>query len=270
MMNEDKLIEINKNLWNGKTPIHVKSDFYDVDGFKKGKTSLNFPEIEALGNVKDKSILHLQCHFGLDTLSLARQGAKATGIDLSDKAIETAKSLNSELGLDAEFICTNLYDLKNYLNKKFDIVFTSYGVTCWLPDLDKWAEIISYYLKEDGMFYMIEFHPILCMYDENFEKLKYSYFNRGPIIEEQKGTYTDRGAEFKQRSCEWSHSISEVMGSLLKKGFKIVSFEEFPFSVYNCFNKMVKDEHGFWEIEGLEDIIPMMYSIKAVKDIMQL
>jgi len=269
-MKDEKYIEVNKSLWNGRTPIHVKSSFYDVDSFKKGKSSLNFPEIETLGDVKDKSILHLQCHFGLDTLSLARLGAKVRGIDFSDKAIEIARSLNNELGLNVEFICSNVYDLKDVLNKKYDIVFTSYGVIGWLPDLDKWAEIISHFLKEDGMFYMVEFHPVVSMFEDNFERLKYSYFNRGAVIEEDKGTYTDRNADFTHESYQWGHSISEVISSLFKHNFKIVSFEEYPFSVYNCFNKTVKKEHGFWEIEGLEDKIPMMFSLKAVKDIIQL
>jgi SAM-dependent methyltransferase len=265
-MAEDKYIKVNKSLWDWKTGVHVKSRFYDVENFKKGRSSLNFPEIEALGDVKDKSILHLQCHFGLDSLSFARMGAKVTGVDFSEKAIETAGSLNNELGLNAEFICTNIYDLKNVLDKKFDIVFTSYGVTCWLYDLNKWAEVISYFLKDDGMFYLVEFHPIVSMFDEKFEKLKYSYFNFAPIIEEQKGTYTDGGGDIVHLVYEWSHPVSEVISSLIKNNMKIVSFEEYPFSVYNCFKKMVKREHGYWEIEGLEDKIPMMFSVKAVKD----
>lgn len=265
-MDNDKYFEINKNLWNGKTPIHIKSSFYDVEGFKNGKTSLNFPELEALGEVKGKSILHLQCHFGLDTLSLARMGAKVTGVDMSEKAIEAARLLNSELGLDAEFICSNVYDLKNVLNKKFDIVYTSYGVICWLPELDKWAEIISHYLKSDGMFNMVEFHPVVCMFDKNCEKIKFSYFNEGPVIEEIKGTYADWDADIQLPSAEWSHSLAEVLTSLLKHNLKIVSFDEYPFSVYNCFSRTVKNKQGYWEIEGLEDKIPMMFAVKAVNN----
>jgi 2-polyprenyl-3-methyl-5-hydroxy-6-metoxy-1,4-benzoquinol methylase len=257
--------EINRSLWNGKTEIHIKSDFYDVDGFKKGKSSLNYIELEALGDVKGKSLLHLQCHFGLDSLSWSRLGAKVTGIDLSDKSIETAKQLNAELGLDAEFICSNVYDIKNVLDKKFDIVFTSYGAIGWLPDLDKWAEIISHFLKPGGMFFMIEFHPFIWIFDEKYEKIQYSYFNLEAIIEESSGTYTNRDAEFKHLSYGWNHPLSETIGSLLKHNLKLESFEEYPLSVYNCFEKTVKREHGYWEIEGFEDKIPMMFSIKATK-----
>lgn len=204
-MSKHNYIEINKKLWNWKTGVHVKSNFYDVESFKKGKSSLNFPEIEALGDVKGKSILHLQCHFGRDSLSLARMGAKVTGVDFSDRAIETARSLNKELGLDAEFICSNLYDLKRVLNKKYDIVFTSYGVICWMPDLDKWAEIVSHFLNDYAMFFLVEYHPVLLMFDEYFEKIKYSYFNLAPIVEEQKGTYTDGGGDLSHLVYEWMH-----------------------------------------------------------------
>ena len=155
---------INKSLWNGKTAIHVKSDFYDVESFKKGKSSLNFIELEALGDVKGKSILHLQCHFGLDTLSWARLGANVTGVDFSDKAIDYARSLNSELGLNAKFILSNVYDLKNNLDEKFDIVFTSYGTIGRLPDLNRWADVVSHFLKPGGTFFMVEFRNVVLQY----------------------------------------------------------------------------------------------------------
>jgi 2-polyprenyl-3-methyl-5-hydroxy-6-metoxy-1,4-benzoquinol methylase len=112
-------------------------------------------ELELLGNVKGLSILHLQCHFGQDSLSLARMGAHVTGIDLSDKAIKTAQELNAELHLNAEFICSDIYDLPQHLNKQFDIVFTSYGTIGWLPDLNKWAQIIHHFLKPEGKFIFV-------------------------------------------------------------------------------------------------------------------
>ncbi len=130
-------IKINKQTWNNKTEVHVASDFYDNDNFLKGKSTLNSIELNLLGDLKDKKILHLQCHFGQDSLSLSRMGAKVTGVDLSNKAIEKAEELNQLLNLNAKFICCNIYDLPNYLNEKFDIVFTSYGTIGWLPDLSK-------------------------------------------------------------------------------------------------------------------------------------
>ena len=156
-----KYFEQNKNLWNKRVAIHKHSDLYDVEEFKKGKLSLQPIEIEELGDVKGKSLLHLQCHFGLDTLSWARLGAKTTGIDFSEEAVDPALLLNDELKLDSKFICSNIYDIENHLNEKFDIVFTSYGTIGWLNDLNEWGRLISLYLKPGGTFYIIDFHNIL-------------------------------------------------------------------------------------------------------------
>lgn len=177
----ENYLEINKNSWNSKVDTHLKSDFYFVDEFLNGRTSLNSIELELLGDIKDKSILHLQCHFGQDSISLSRMGAKVTGIDLSDKAIEAAKDLVKKTGTDTQFICTDLYNLPNVLDRKFDVVFTSYGTIGWLPDLNKWAKIISHFLKPNGKFIMAEFHPVVWMFDDDFEVVKYNYFNEAPI-----------------------------------------------------------------------------------------
>ncbi len=261
----DKYLEVNRSLWNSKTPIHVKSEFYDVPAFKKGKSSLNPAELESLVDVKGKSMLHLQCHFGMDSLSWSRVGAKVTGIDLSDSAIEEAIKLNDELGLDAEFICSNVYDLKNVLNKKFDIVFTSYGTIGWLPDMDRWADIVSHFLKPGGTFFIAEFHPVIWMFNDNISKIQYSYFNIEPIIEEVKGSYADKNAELNLLSYGWNHPFSEVFSSLMKQNLNITEFKEYPYSYYKCFPNTVINELGYWEIKGLEGKMPLMYSIKAVK-----
>ncbi len=261
-----KYFDANKTAWNKKVSYHFKSDFYNVVGFRKGKSSLQFIELEELGDVKGKTMLHLQCHFGLDSLSWAKQGAEVTAVDFSDEAIRIAKDLSIETGINADFICANIYDLKELIAKKFDIVFTSYGVIGWLPDLKKWGEIISHFLKPSGIFYMVEFHPVAWMFDDNFEKLQYSYFkSEEPIKEIAAGTYADRDADISQIEYSWNHSLSEVINSLTSAGLRIESLNEFPFSVYNCFANTVKGIDGWWRIKGLEDIIPLMYSLKAVR-----
>ena len=161
-------IEINKQAWNKKTDMHIKSDFYDIDGFLNGNSSLNEIELKLLGNIKSKSILHLQCHFGQDTISLTRLGAIATGIDLSDNAINQAILLSEKTNTKVDFISCDIYDLPKHLDKQFDIVFTSYGAIGWLPDLDKWGQIISKFLKPNGKFVFVEFHPVVWMFDYNF------------------------------------------------------------------------------------------------------
>ncbi len=266
MENLNKFFEANKKLWNDRTGVHVKSEFYDVAGFKEGKTSLKFIELEELSDVSGKSILHLQCHFGQDSLSLARMGAKVTGVDLSEKAIEQAKQLNDELNFDAEFICCNIYDIEKHLNKKFDIVFTSYGVIGWLPDLNKWAELISKFLKPGGMFYMVEFHPYLWAFDDDFEYFKYSYFHTGePIEDEIEGTYTDRDANISGTDYSWNHDLAYVITCLLEKGLQLKSIREFPFSVYNVFPDMEKIGEDKFVIKKFGNKIPYLYSVKAIK-----
>lgn len=258
-------IKANKELWNKKTEIHINSDFYDMPAFLQGENSLKNIELELLGNVKEKSILHLQCHFGQDSLSLARMGAKVTGIDLSDNAISKAKDFAKQLNLDADFICSDIYDLKENLQGQFDIVFTSYGTIGWLPDLEKWASVVSHFLKPDGQFIMADFHPVLWMFDDDFTYLQYSYFNKEAIIEESEGTYADRSADIKLKSYFWNHSSSELINSLIKADLNLASFDEFDYSPYNCFNKLVEIEKGKYQIQGIEGKIPMVFALKASK-----
>lgn len=262
---EENYLDINKATWNTKTDIHIKSDFYNQEAFLNGKNSLNSIELELLGDIKGKSILHLQCHFGQDTISFSRLGAKATGVDLSDNAIDKAKDIARDLGTDTQFICSDIYDLPNHLNEKFDIVFTSYGTIGWLPDLDKWANVISSFLKSGGKFVMADFHPVVWMFDDNFEKIEYNYFKDKPIIETVDGTYAEKHAEIITKTISWNHSTSELLNSLLKNNLELNSFNEYDYSPYNCFSAMKEFETGKFRIKHLENKIPMVYSILATK-----
>lgn len=266
MKNFDSYLQANKSLWNKRTPVHAKSDFYDLASFRQGNTSLNAIELQELGNVEGKTLLHLQCHFGQDTLSWAREGAIVTGVDFSEESIMLAQSLATDLKLEARFICCNVYDTRQYVQEQFDVVFTSYGVLGWLPDLDKWAEVVAQSLKPGGTFYMIEFHPVIWMFDPDFIKVAYSYFYRPePISDETEGTYADHLAEITNEEYSWNHGQAEVISALLNQGLQLEQFHEFPFSSYNCFKNLVKGEDGFWRIKGLEDMLPMMYSLKMRK-----
>ena len=265
--NIKEIFSVNKETWNKKVDIHKKSKFYDVDSFKKGKTSLNSYELEELGDVKGKSLLHLQCHFGLDTLSWSRLGAKCTGIDLSDKGIAEAVKLNDELGLNAMFIESNLYDVPNSVEEKFDIVFTSYGVVGWLPDLKTWGEIIASKLKKGGVFYLIEFHPIVWMFDflQTPPKLKYPYLNVEAIYEEYKGTYTNNDADIISKEYGWNHGLGEVITALTSAGLIIEFLHEFEESPYNTFPNMQKTKNGMYVLQEDQRLFPLLYSIRAVK-----
>jgi len=265
MENYQPYFEENKASWNKRTAVHKDSAFYDLASFKKGKSSLNKIELEEIGDVKGKSLLHLQCHFGMDTMSWTREGAIATGVDISNEAIALANEINTGLNLGASFVCCNVYDLKENLDGKFDIVFTSYGTIGWLPDLDKWAGIVAHFLKPGGIFYIVDFHPVLWMMDENFEKIKYNYFNTEIITEEISGTYTDRNAAIKSVEHGWNHPFSEILNALMKHGLQIELFNEFPFSPYNCFSNLDHGADNMWRIKGIGEKMPMLYSIKATK-----
>lgn len=264
-MKDLNYIDINKQTWNNKVPVHLESEFYNQKAFLEGKNTLPEIDIELLGNIKGKSILHLQCHFGQDSLSMARMGAKVTGIDLSDKAIEEAQKINSVLNLNAKFTCCNVYDTLEHITEQFDIVYTSYGTIGWLPDLDKWANVISKSLKPGGKFIFVEFHPVVWMFDDDFSEIKYHYHNEKPIIEEYTGTYANKEADIKTDYIGWNHSLSEVFSSLLQHDLEIQHFQEYDYSPYNCLNEMTEFEKGKFRIKHLENKIPMVYSLTAIK-----
>ncbi|MEM7041082.1 MAG: class I SAM-dependent methyltransferase, partial [Bacteroidota bacterium] len=195
---EQNWFESNRSLWNAKTPIHLETELYDLEAWRAGETSLKPAELEGLGDVSGKTLLHLQCHFGQDTLSWARLGAEVTGIDLSDESIATARRLAEEQGLEATFIQTNVYDLPDVLEGQFDIVFTSYGALPWLPDLDRWATLVRQYLKPGGTFFIAEFHPVIHMLEWDNYTPHYCYFNTGkPYEEVMEGTYADPDADLR-------------------------------------------------------------------------
>ncbi|HRG91477.1 MAG TPA: class I SAM-dependent methyltransferase [Chitinophagaceae bacterium] len=263
MTDKQDYFQANKELWNQRTTVHLDSAFYNLEGFKKGETVLTPIELSELGVVKGKNLLHLQCHFGMDSLDWARRGASVTGVDLSDKAISEAQKLNSEMGLDASFVCCNVLDTSAHVPGQFDIVFTSYGTIGWLPDLQPWAKMIAEKLKPGGIFYIAEFHPVVWMFDDDFTRIAYSYENQEVIITENQGTYTDRSADIKGKEYSWNHSISEVLNALIGAGLQIKQFNEHMYSPYPCFRNVVEFEPGKWHIKGMEGKIPMVYSLMA-------
>lgn len=264
----DNYYKNNQSLWNQKTAVHKDSEFYGLNDFKKGKSSLMPTEIQELGDVKGKTLLHLQCHFGMDSLSWARAGAKVTAVDFAEDAITLARSLNDELEQDVRFIQSNIYDLPNVLDEQFDIVFTSYGVLCWLGDLKAWAALINKYLKPGGTFYIVELHPALMMFEFNTGKLgiEYSYFfNNEPFEETVQGTYADMNADIRHKEYFWNHGMGETVTALLEQGLRLEFLHEFPFSHYGCFPNMTQKSENEWFMTGFENLVPLMYSIKAKK-----
>lgn len=263
-------IKTNRELWDAMTPVHIKSKFYDVDGFKKGHCTLDPLEVEELGEVSGKSLLHLQCHFGMDTLSWARRGAKVMGMDFSPPAIDKARELADEMDIKARFLCCDLYDLPNKLDEKFDIVFASGGVLCWLPDLSAWGRVVAHHLKPGGSFYLREFHPFsYCMDDRDGvtePRAHYPYFHKGEPLcfaGGEDGDYADPDTILDKDSLEWPYALSSVIGALLVAGLRLDFLHEFPWTTYKSLPYLKEDAEGRWWMKDYQGGFPLMFSLKA-------
>ncbi len=251
-------LAINKQAWDARTQVHTESRFYDVAGFLQGASSLQSIELSELA-VKGKSLLHLQCHFGLDTLSWAREGAKVTGVDLSSTAIEQAQHLALKTKLNGQFICSDVYSIEDHITETFDLVYTSYGAIIWLPDLTRWAETIAARLKPGGQFYMVEFHPLQALLEG------YSYFPQSEPDVEQEPTYTENADDTQYTSISWPHSLGEVVNALIAAGLQINRLNEFDYSPYNCFQGLVEDGEGRFVLPHQGNNVPLVYSLLATK-----
>ena len=228
--------------------------------------------MEELGNVAGKTLLHLQCHFGLDSLSWARLGARVTGVDFSDQAIALARSLSQEVGLEAEFVCSDIYELPQVLAGQFDIVYTSYGVLAWLPDLKNWAAVIAHFLKPGGVFFIAEFHPFAMVFDNSETatglRIQYPYFHPAePYKFDVQGSYIDRQAEVNQKvEYEWDHSLGEIVDALLAAGLRLEFLHEYPYCTYAMFPSLMEQcSDGMWRLKEGDGSIPLMFSIRASK-----
>jgi len=266
----DRFRLANREMWDRLTPIHAASDFYDMEAFLRGDCTLQTVEVEEVGDVDGKSLLHLQCHFGQDTLSWARRGANVVGTDFSEPAITLARSLADELKLDARFICCDLYDLPRHLDGEYDIVFTSAGVLCWLPDLTRWAGVITHFLRPGGIFYIREFHPMAGVFDDDppvtEPRFRYPYFpSKEPLAFDDAGSYADPEAPIRAVSYEWPHSLGEIITTLATAGLRIEYLHEFPFSGYQSHPFLTRGQDGLWRYEEGQASLPLSFSIRAVK-----
>jgi SAM-dependent methyltransferase len=261
--------QANRRRWDELVPIHARSAFYDVPGFLAGQTSLRPLEIDEVGDVAGKSLLHLQCHFGLDTLSWARRGARVTGVDYSPAAIEQARALAAQAKLPARFVCARVQDLPEVHEDTYDIVFTSYGVLCWLPDLGPWARTIAACLRPGGIFYMVEMHPFTDVFDDrpgtSQLRLGYPYFPPAePLAEQVPGTYADRSAAVEHRqSYLWVHPLGKVLTALVQAGLRLEFVHEFPYCVYPRFPWMSRADDGWYRLPPPDDSLPLMFSVRC-------
>jgi SAM-dependent methyltransferase len=264
----DEYSRANRKLWDQWTREHEQSSFYDLAGFRAGKDRLRSIELSELGDVTGKTLLHLQCHFGMDTLAWARRGAIVTGVDLSGESIALARSLSDELDLPAQFHCTDIYELPGVLTGEFDIVFTSYGVLHWLRDLRRWGEIIAHYLKPNGIFYIVEDHPFFRVLKADADAqltVEQPYFSDAPERVEMTGSYAT-GNEGEQVSFYiWNHSLGEVFNALIGAGLSIEFVHEFPYAARAKFPFMEQGPDGWWRLPARPDRVPFLFSLRARK-----
>ena len=267
----------NKELWDEWTGINARSAFYDVAGFKRAPTPLHAEVLAGLGDLAGKAVLHLQCHFGMDTIRLMLAGAaSAVGVDFSDKAVATARTLAAEMGVDARFVESDVLALD--LAEQFDIAFTSYGVIGWLPELAPWGRVIARHLKPGGRFFIIEGHPTMWMFDDADTDgfvVKYPYFHSAePIaIAHAEGNYADPTAKFAGTEYSWPHSLAETISSLLDAGLRIDEFREYAHIGWKVFPFMIEEAPGTggqrhrrrFVLPADKPAIPMMFSIRASK-----
>ncbi|MBT8233409.1 MAG: methyltransferase domain-containing protein [Bacteroidia bacterium] len=266
MSQNEAYFNTNKKLWNAKVQHHVKSDFYNMAGFLRGETSLRKIELALLPDLNGKKLLHPQCHFGQDTLSLERLGANCTGVDFSETAIQKAKAIRDQLGMKSDFIACNVYDMDKHVQDIFDYIFCSYGVITWLPDLNRWAHQLSKRLKHGGELIFVEFHPLLYMFDWDTGELTYEYFNQGkPESEVESGTYADNDADIALKEYFWMHSQSELIQALIDNGFIINEFKEYDYSPYKIFDQCKFRAEQEYVYKPGKISLPHVFSIRAQK-----
>jgi SAM-dependent methyltransferase len=265
----------NQRLWDAWTAVHAAGEFYDLAGFREGGIRIRPYEIAALGDVTGKSLLHLQCHFGLDTLSWARLGAIVTGVDFSPAAIRLARELAADIGItDARFIESNVYQLPVRLADAFDIVYTSRGVLGWLPDIRGWARVVARFVRPGGRFYISEAHPVIQVFESEGVgprelRLQYPYWEHGdPLIFDVHGSYADRDAELGAEHTEhgWDHGLGEIVSALIDAGLRIDRLEEQPFLEWPA-DFLVEREpgSGVYVLPDGPGELPLMFSLLASK-----
>jgi SAM-dependent methyltransferase len=264
---KEKFLQVNKARWDELVDIHAASEHYDVEGFLAGKVLLRDYEIADVGDVTGARLLHLQCHIGLDTLSWARLGAVVTGADFSDKAMETARAIAEQAGIEAAFVTSDIDSLPDNLDGSFDVVYTSRGVINWLPDIDRWAEVIAHFLEPGGFFYITEGHPVLQIFDHTKDlSLRFPYFfKEQPDALVVPGTYANPAAEVKNLlEFGWSHSMGEIVTALAGAGLHIDFLRE---DAEGEWDRPFLEQSGpnKWRVPPDAGELPLWFSLKATK-----
>ena len=264
----EKAEALNRAHWDEVAPVHLAS--YGVEGLLAGESRIDKVQKSELYPIRGKDLIHLQCHIGTDTLSLALDGANVTGVDFSSKSLAIARRLAAQMNIRAEFVEANVLDLREVITEKYDIVYTSKGVLSWISDLERWADTIAFLLKEQGTFYIMELHPVSCMFDDTAEgdlRIKYPYFhNREPIhFDDDHPDYSDRAYVPVNKTWEWLWPLSDVTNALIRSGLVIEMLNEHDKAFYPALPGMVRTEDSWWILEKYRGMVPFTFSLRARK-----
>lgn len=261
-------LELNKAYWDERAPLHAESRFYDVPGFLAGNDTLRAFEAEQVGDVHGRSLLHLMCHIGLDTLSWARRGAQVTGLDFSAPALHTAADLARRAGIEgASFVLADINHASEALNgQSFEIVYTGAGVLQWLPDIDHWARTVASLVASGGFFYLADYHPFIDIVDDEVRALRRGYLQPGPFVEQESGSYTGSADTRANTSVKWTHHIGSIINALAQAGLRIEFLREYAFTDAPMFYGLERGEDGLWRFPLDRLQIPLMFSLRAAKD----
>jgi 2-polyprenyl-3-methyl-5-hydroxy-6-metoxy-1,4-benzoquinol methylase len=254
--------ELNRAWWDERVPLHVRSELYDVEAFKAGEEQLRPFELALAGDVSGLRMVHLQCHFGEDTLAWARHGASIIGLDFSQPAVDTANELAGELGLDATFVCSDVYDAVDALEgEQFDLVYTGLGALNWLPDLGRWADVVTALIEPGGRVLLAEFHPFTWVFGDDVTTVENDYFSKAPFIWDDPGSYADLGATTQHNATvEHQHALSEIITVLLQRGHQLQALEEYDHTLFPRFPSLEQRDGTFRFAEG-RPRLPMMFAL---------
>lgn len=258
----------NRANWDERTAIHLRSRFYDVEQWLRDRPGPPRRETEALGEVTGLHLLHLQCHFGLDTLAWARAGAHVTGLDFARSAVAAARDIAERAGLSerAKFVCADVYDAVEALgHAQFDIVYVSLGALCWLPSVDRWAAQVGALVAPGGRFYLHDDHPLAWALADDRPEVEHSYFEEPePLADDSGYTYTDaEGPMVNKRQYEWNHGIGETVSALVRHGLRLEWLVEHDWTVWPRFPWLVKTPEGTWGPSSQEPRLPLSFSVLA-------
>lgn len=267
----DEARAANRANWDDRVPIHLTSREYDAEGFAADPSRISdvvAVDAPALGDVGGRTLLHLQCHFGKDTLSWARLGAIVTGIDFSEQAVAAARRLSERSGTPGRFIVSELYDAPKVLDERFDVVYTGVGALNWLPDIAGWARVVAHFLAPGGTFHMREGHPVLWSLDWRDDRelvVRYPYFEtEAPVASDEPTTYAGDGTVAHGRTYEWNHGIAEVFTALTDVGLTVTRLREHRELEWQGLPQMALGPDGLWRLPAEQrDLVPLMWSITA-------